>query len=53
MITIVKLGPENKTGIGNYCFVNRTIKLWNQLATFSCKAHIFGKGVRKIIISEK
>jgi hypothetical protein len=44
--------------IGKYCFVNRTIKLWNRLpaealATFPCKPHIFRKGVRKVITSQE
>ena len=46
---------EQGTDIGKYSFVNRTIKLWNQLpaealATFPCTystSHIFRKGVRK------
>ena len=41
-----------------YYFVNRTIKLWNQLpiealATFPCKSHIFRMRFRKVIISEE
>jgi hypothetical protein len=41
-----------------YSFVNRTLKLWNQLpaeaqATFPCKSHIFRKRVRKVFIEEK
>jgi len=47
-----------RTDIGKYCFVNRTIKLWNQLAaealaTFRCKSHTFRKGFRKVITSEE
>jgi hypothetical protein len=43
--------------IGRYCFVNRTIKLWNQLpaeaqATFPCKSHIFIK-IRKVTKSDE
>ena len=58
MITVVKLGPGNRTDIGKYCFVNRTIKLWNQLpaepiATFPFKSHIIRKRVRRVIISEE
>jgi hypothetical protein len=58
MSTIGKLGQGNKkTDIGKYSFVNRTIKLWNNLpaeafVTFSCKPHIFRKRVRKLNISE-
>ena len=48
---------KQRTGIGKYSPVNRTIKLWNQLpaealAIFPCKSHIFRKRVRKVIISE-
>jgi len=39
-------------------FVNRTIKLWNQLpavvlATFPYKSRIFRKRIRKVIVSEE
>jgi hypothetical protein len=49
---------KQRTDIGKYCYVNRTIKLWNQLpaealATFPCKPHIFSKRVRRVIISEQ
>jgi hypothetical protein len=45
---------KQRTGIGKYSFVNRTIKLWNQLptevlATLPCKSHIYRKRVRKVI----
>jgi hypothetical protein len=48
---------KQRTDIGKYSFVNRTIKLWNQLpaetlATFPCKSHIFRKRFRKVIKSE-
>jgi hypothetical protein len=48
---------KQRTDIEKYSFVNRTIKLWNELpaealVTFPCKKHIFGKRVRKVIISE-
>jgi len=58
VITIVKLGPEKgRTDIGKCCFLNMTMKLWNQLpaeslATFHCKSHISGKRVKKVITSE-
>jgi hypothetical protein len=58
MTTIGKLGQGNKkTDIGKYSFVNRTIKLWNNLpaealVTFPCKPQIFMKRVRKINIIE-
>jgi len=47
---------KQRTDIGKYSFVNRTIKLWNQLsaealAIFTCKSHIFKKRVRKVTIS--
>jgi hypothetical protein len=49
---------KQRTDMGKYCFVNMTIKLWNQLpaealATFSCQSHIFVKRVKKVIISEE
>jgi len=49
---------KQRTDIGKYCFVNRTIKLWNQLpaealATVTCKSHVFRKRVRKVIVSEE
>jgi hypothetical protein len=39
---------KQRTDIGNYSFVNRTTKNWNQLpaealGTFSCKPKIFRK----------
>jgi hypothetical protein len=57
MTTIGKLGVGNRTDIGKYSFVNRTVKLWNSLpaealGTFPCKPHIFRKRVRKLNISE-
>ena len=49
-------GRTQRTDIGKYLFVNRTIKLWYQLpaevlATFPWKPHIFRKRVRKVFIS--
>jgi len=49
---------KQRTDIGNFSFVNRTIKLWNQLpaevlTTFPCKSYIFRKRVKKVIISEE
>jgi hypothetical protein len=54
---IGKLGPGNKEFIDKYSYVNRTIKLWNQLtaeglATYPCRSHIFKKRARKVIIRE-
>ena len=44
------------TDIGNYSFVNGTIRNWNQLpgevlGTFPCKSKIFRKRFRKAIMS--
>jgi hypothetical protein len=49
---------KQKTDLGKYSFVNRTIKLWNQLpedilGTPSCKSSNFRKRVRKVIIKAK
>ena len=49
---------KQRTGIGRYCFVNRTIKLWNQLpaealAAVTCKSQVLRKKVRKVIVSEE
>ena len=46
---------RQRTDIGKYSFVNRTIQLWNQLhsevlGTLPCKTIIFKKRVRKMII---
>jgi hypothetical protein len=46
---------KQRTDIGKYAFVNRTIKNWNQLpaealGTFPCKPKIFRK-VRKAILN--
>jgi hypothetical protein len=45
---------KQKTDIGKYSFINRTIQLWNQLpagalGTLSCKPINFRKKVRKVI----
>jgi hypothetical protein len=49
---------KQKTDIGKYSFVNRTIQLWNQLpadvlGTLSCKPCNFRKRVRKVISKAK
>jgi hypothetical protein len=49
---------KQKTDIGKYSFVNRTIQLWNQLpadalGTVSCKSSNFRKRVRKVINKAK
>jgi len=46
---------RQRTDIGKYSFVNRTIQHWNQLpavvlGTLPCKPIIFKKRVRKVII---
>jgi hypothetical protein len=57
MIMIVKIRVRKlRTDTGKYSFVNRTIKLWNQLpaeglASFHSKPNIFRKRVRKVITS--
>jgi hypothetical protein len=48
---------KQRTDIGKYSFVNRTIRLWNNLpaealVTFPCKPHIFRKRVRELNKSE-
>ena len=55
---VQKIGDrKQRTGIGKFYFVYRTIKNWNQLAaeglgTFPCKPYTFRKKVRKAIIDE-
>jgi hypothetical protein len=49
---------KQKTDIGKYSFVNRTIQLWNQLPAdvlrnLSCKPSNFRKRVRKVVNKEK
>jgi hypothetical protein len=49
-------GRKQRTDIGEYCFVNRTIKNWKQLpaealGTSPCKTKIFRKRVKKTIIN--
>jgi hypothetical protein len=55
---MLKGNMSQRTDIGKYSLVNRTVKLWNQLpvvavATFPCKSHTFRKRVRKVIPSEE
>ena len=45
---------RQRTDIGKYSFVNRTIRLWNRLpaeilGTFPCRTNGFRKSVRKVI----
>ena len=49
---------KRRTDIGKYCFVNRTVKLWNQLpaealATLACKSHLYRKRARKLVMCGK
>jgi hypothetical protein len=49
---------KQKTDIGRYSFVNRTIQVWNQLpayvlGNFYCKPSKFRKGVRKVMKKEE
>ena len=48
------MGSKQRGDSVKYSFVNRTIKLWNQLyaeplATFSCKSHTFRMKVKKVM----
>jgi hypothetical protein len=57
-LTIIgKLEPENRTDVGKYSFVNRTVTEWNQLTEWEIGAltgntYSFRKRVRKVITSE-
>jgi hypothetical protein len=51
-------GRKQRTDIGKYSFVNRTIQLWNQLpagasGTVSCKPSDFRDRIRKVISEVK
>ena len=48
---------KQRTDVGKYSFVNRTIKSWNQLpadllASFPCKINTFRKRVKNIVTSK-
>jgi len=48
---------KQRTDVGKYSFVNRTIKIWNQftsssLAPFPCKLNTFRKSVKDIVTSK-
>jgi hypothetical protein len=48
---------KQRTDIGKYFFVNRTIRDWNQLpaetlGTFPCELEIFRNRVRKVIVND-
>jgi hypothetical protein len=53
-----KIGTrKQRTDVGKYSFVNRTIKNWNQLpadllASFPCKLSTFRKRVKKVVTSK-
>jgi hypothetical protein len=51
------MAKKQRTDIGKYSFVNRTIKLLNQLyaevlETFPSRSHIFRERVSEVTISE-
>jgi len=48
---------KQRTVVGKYCFVNRTIENWNQLplgllASFPCKLNTFGQRVKNVVTSK-
>jgi len=48
---------KQRTDIGKYFFVNRTIRSWNQLpasllASFPCKIKTFRKRVKNVVTSK-
>jgi hypothetical protein len=52
------MSRKQRTDIGKYSFVNRTIQLWNQLpedalGTLSCNNSSFRKRARKVINKAK
>ena len=49
---------KQKTDVGKYSFVNRTIRNWNQLpasrlASFSCKLNTFRNKVKNVVTSKR
>ena len=49
---------KQKTDVGKYSFVNRTIKSWNQLpagllASFPCKLNTFKKRVQNVVTNKR
>jgi hypothetical protein len=49
---------KQRTDVGKYSFVNRTIKDWNHLpagvlASFTCKLNTFRKRVREAVTSKE
>jgi len=48
---------KQRTDVGKYSFINRTIKSWNQLpasllASFPCKISTFRKRVKNVVTSK-
>jgi len=48
---------KQRTDVGKYSFINRTIKSWNQLpekllASFPCKLNTFRKRVKNVVTSK-
>jgi hypothetical protein len=48
---------KHRTDVGNYSFVNRTVRSWNQLpavllASFPCKINTFRKRVKNVVTSK-
>ena len=48
---------KQRTDAGKYCFLNRTIKSWNQLpasllASFPCKLNTFRKRIKNVVTSK-
>jgi hypothetical protein len=48
---------KQRTDVGKYSFINRTIKSWNQLpasflASFPCKLNTFGKRVKNLVTNK-
>jgi hypothetical protein len=49
---------KQRTDVGEYAFVNRTIKSWNQLpvgllVSFSCKLNTFREKVKNVVTSKE
>ena len=49
---------KQRTDVGKYSFVNRTIRNWNQLpagslASFPCKLNTFRKCVKNVVTSKE
>ena len=51
------MARKQRTDVGKYSFVNRTIRNWNQLpagllASFPCKVNTFRKRVKNVVTSK-